>query len=66
MLKLWRVNKHLYITSNKPTYDVTPLRMLEYLMCCCKYYGIRGLRWCYLFKWQADRKARKLNDEVNK
>ena len=65
MLKLWRVDKHIYITCDKPVYGVTPLRLLEYIKCCCRYYGLRGLKRCYLFRWQAERKAKKLNDEVN-
>ena len=62
-MRLWRVDKHVYITSDKPVYEVTPLRFFEYIKCCCRYYGIKGLNRCYLFKWQAERKANKLNDE---
>ena len=65
-MKLWRVDKHIYITSSKPVYDVTPLHFLQYLTCCYKYYGITGLKRCYFFKRQAERKAMKLNNEVNK
>lgn len=64
MLKLYRVDKHFYITSDKPYYDVAPYHLWGHLKCCWKYYGWNGLKWCYLFKWQADRKAKKLNSEV--
>jgi hypothetical protein len=60
---LWKVCKHFYITMDKPVYDIMPLRLFSYLRTCCKYYGIKGLKWCYLSKKQAERKARKLNDE---
>ena len=62
MLKFYKVDKHFYITSDKPFYDVTPYHFLGHLKCCWKWYGIKGLKWCYLFKWQADRKAKKLNN----
>ena len=65
-MKFWKVCKHFYINQDKPTYDVLPYKFLWYLRCCWKWYGFKGLKWCYLFKWQANRKAKKLNNEVNK
>ena len=65
-MTLWKVCKHFYINSDRPTYDVLPYNLNGHLKCCWKWYGIKGLKWCYLFKKQADKKAKKLNDEVNK
>lgn len=65
-MKLWRVNKHFYINRTKPFYDIAPYHFWGHLKCCCKWYGIRGLKWCYLSKKRAERKAKKLNNEVNK
>lgn len=39
--------------------------MKGHLICCWKWYGIKGLKWTYLFEKQAKRKADKLN-KLNK
>ena len=61
MLKFWKVCKHFYINSDKTVYDVMPYHFLGHLRCCLKYHGIRGLKWCYLSKKRAERKATELN-----
>ena len=66
MLKFWKVDKHFYITSDKPYYDVAPCHFWGHLKCCWKWYGIKGLKWCYLSKKQAECKAKRLNAEVSK
>ena len=62
MLKFYKVDKYYYGNNDKPYYDVMPYHFWGHLKCCRKYYGIKGLKWCYLFRWQAERKARKLNN----
>ena len=65
-MKFWVVSKHYYINSDKPVYEVLPYNFWGHLKCCWKWYGIKGLKWCYLFRWQAECKANKLSDEVNR
>lgn len=62
-MTLWKVDKH-YHNSNTPTYEVTPYNLKGHLKCCWKWYGIKGLKWCYLFKKQAEHKAEKLNKHI--
>jgi hypothetical protein len=63
-LVFYKVDKHFYVNSDKPFYDVLPYHFWGHLKCCYKYYGIKGLKWCYLSKKWAERKAKKLNSEV--
>ena len=65
-MRFWKVCKHFYINQDKPFQDVYPYNFWGHLKCCRKYYGIKGLKWCYLFKWQAEHKAKKLNDLIDK
>lgn len=60
-MTLWKVCKH-YHNSNIPTYEVMPYSLCGHLMCCLKWYKFKGLKWCYLFKKQAENKARRLNE----
>lgn len=64
-MKLWKVDKY-YHNSNVPVYGVMPYDLQGHLKCCWKWYGIKGLKWCYLFKKQAERKAKKLNKRIKK
>ena len=57
---LWKVDRY-YHNSNIPTYEVMPYDLKGHLKCCWKWYGFKGLKWCYLFKKQAEYKAKKLN-----
>ncbi len=59
-MTLWKVDRY-YHNSNVPVYEVMPYNLRGHLMCCWKWYGIKGLKWCYMFKKQAERKAMKLN-----
>lgn len=65
-MTLWKVCKHFYVNSDKPVYDVYPYNLRGHLKCCWKYYGISGLKLCYLSKKQAECMAKKLNNEVAK
>jgi hypothetical protein len=58
-MTLWKVNKTY--NNYTCTYTVMPYSFLGHLRCCFKWYGINGLKWCYLFKRQAEHKANKLN-----
>lgn len=60
-MTLWKVDKFYFNNSNTPTYEVMPYHLRGYLICCWKWYGIKGLKWCYLSKRLAKYKARKLN-----
>lgn len=64
-MTLWKVCKHFYINSNVPTYDVEPYNLKGHLKCCLKYYGIKGLKGCYLSRKRAERKAAALNAGVH-
>lgn len=59
-MTLWKVHKYYDIKDNVH-YDVMPYDFKGHLKCCWKWYGIKGLKWCYLFKKQAENKAKKLN-----
>ena len=59
-MTLWKVGKY-YHNGNTPNFDVVSYNSKDYLICCWKWYGINGLRWCYLSKKQAECKAKKLN-----
>lgn len=59
-MTIWKVCK-LYHNCNTPVYEVLPHDFRGHLECCLKWYGFKGLRWCYLSKKQAEKKAKKLN-----
>lgn len=61
-MTLWKVNRHF--NCGMLVYDVSPYDLLGHLSCCWRWYGIKGLKWCYLLKKQAERKARKLNEHM--
>ena len=61
-MTLWRVRKHYCINSDRPIYDVMPYNLKGHLFCCWKWYGIGGLKWCYLSKKLAEHKAAELNN----
>lgn len=42
-------------------HEVVPYDLTGYLKCCFKWYGIDGLKHCYLFRKQAEKKAEELN-----
>ena len=58
-MTIWKVCK--FYRENDPIYEVFPFDLKGYLSCVFKWYRFKGLRWCYLFKKQAERKADKLN-----
>ena len=62
-MTLWTVDKYYY-NNDVPTYEVMPYSFRGHLKCCWKWYGVKGLKWCYLFKKQAERKVRKLNGGI--
>lgn len=64
-MTLWKVNKY-YTSDDTIKYAATSYDLKGHLKCCWKWYGFKGLKWCYLFKYQAKRKARKLNEVENK
>ena len=59
---IWKVDKHY---SSDDTFKYMPIAydLKGYLKCCWKWYGLKGLKWCYLFEKQAERKAIKLNKQ---
>ncbi|MBQ3543478.1 MAG: hypothetical protein IJA34_00575 [Lachnospiraceae bacterium] len=64
-MTLWKIDKYYFNDYNDiPTYVVMPHSLKGHLKCCYRWYGFRGLKWCYLFEWQAERKARKLNQKT--
>lgn len=65
-MTLWKVDKYYFNNSDTPTYEVMPYSLRGHLSCCWKWYGFKGLKWCYLFKKQAERKASKLNSHINR
>lgn len=65
-MKLWIVNRFNYIGHDAPTYTVSEYNLFEYLKCCLKFYGFAGLKWAYLSKKRAWKKAAKLNTEARK
>lgn len=64
-MTLWKVNKY-YNKQDKIYYEVSPYNFIGHLKCCFKWYGWKGLRWCYLFKWQAELKAKNLTKREEK
>lgn len=62
-MTLWKVHKY-YDKNDNVYYDVSPYNLRGHLNCCLKWYGFKGLKWCYLFKWRAECKARKLNKQI--
>ena len=62
-MTLWTVHKY-YDRNDNVYYDVMPYNLRGHLSCCLKWYGFKGLKWCYLFEWQAERKVRKLNKQI--
>lgn len=62
-MTLWKVDRY-YHNSNTPTYEVMPYNFRGHLYCCWKWYGFKGLKWCYLFKKQAENKAKRLNNHI--
>ena len=62
-MTLWKVHKY-YDENDNIYYDVMPYNLRGHLKCCWKWYGLKGLKWCYLFKKQAENKARKLNKHI--
>lgn len=62
-MTLWKLYKY-YDRNDNIYYDVMPYNSLGHLKCCLKWYGFKGLKWCYLFKKQAERKAMKLNNHI--
>lgn len=63
-MTLWKVNAYFYNNSNTPIYKIAPYDLLGHLKCCLQWYGLKGLKWCYLFKKQAENKANKLNNKI--
>jgi hypothetical protein len=64
-MTLWKVDKYYHNNNDDvPVYEVSPYHLRGHLQCCLKWYGIKGLKWCYLFKKQAERKAKKLNKRI--
>ena len=61
-MTLWKVHKY-YDENDDVYYDTMPYDFQGHLKCCWKWYGFKGLKWCYLFQGQAERKARKLNKQ---
>lgn len=64
-MTLWKVEKYYHNKNNNvPVYEVAPYNLKGHLKCCWKYYGLSGLKWCYLSKKRAERKAAALNKKV--
>ena len=59
-MTLWKVHKY-YDKNDNIHYDIMSYNLKGHLKCCCRWYGLKGLKWCYLFEKQAKNKARKLN-----
>ncbi len=63
-MTLWKVDRYYFNHNNTPTYAVMPYHLKGHLKCCWKWYGLKGLKWCYLSKKRAEKKAKKLNNLV--
>lgn len=63
-MTLWKVVA--CYPDDKPTFVVLPYDFFGHLKCCWKWYGIKGLKWCYLSCKQAEKKADRLNRDVRK
>jgi hypothetical protein len=64
-MTLWKVVV-CYPNNDKPMFVVLPYDLIRHLRCCFKWYGLNGLKWCYLFCRQAEKKAEKLNRDIRK
>lgn len=64
-LTFWKVDKYYHGNNDTPVFEVSPYNFKGHLYCCWKYYGIKGLKWCYLSKKLAECKAKKLNKKIN-
>lgn len=62
-MTLWKVDKYYY-DSDTPVFEATPYNLRGHLKSCWKWYGLKGLKWCYLSKRKAENKARKLNEHM--
>lgn len=62
-MTLWKVDKY-YDKNDNIAYRILPYDLKGHLKCCWKWFGFKGLKWCYLFKKHAERKARKLNKYI--
>ena len=65
-MTLWKVDRVDRNHSKRPGYIVSPYDMVGHIKCCIEWYGWEGLRWCYLFKWQAELKAKSLDRKERK
>lgn len=63
-MTLWVVCQHYYGNSNTAVFEVLPYNLKGHLKCCFKWYGLAGLKRCYLSKRLAERKAKRLNDRA--
>lgn len=66
-MTLWKVKKCYFNYDNDVSeiaYVILPYDLKGHLKCCFEWYGIKGLKWCYLFEKQAKRKADKLNKQI--
>ena len=57
-MTIWKVCK--FYRENDPVYEVLPFDWKGHLSCVFKWYGFKGLRWCYFSKKQAENKTKKL------
>ena len=62
-MTLWKVHEN-YDNNNNIYYDVMPHDLINYLKCYFYWFGFKGLQWCYLFKKQAEKKAKNLNKKI--
>ena len=60
-MTLWKVDRVYRNYTKRPGYIVSPYDLKGHLKACIEIYGWEGLRWCYLFKWQAELKAKSLD-----
>lgn len=60
-MTLWKVDKY-YDKNDNICYRVLPYNLKGHLLCCLKWYGLKGLKWCYLSKKRAEQKAVKLEE----
>jgi hypothetical protein len=58
-MTIWKVYKY-YDRKDNIYYMMLPYDLKGHLLCCFKWYGLKGLKWCYLSKKQAERKIAKL------
>ena len=60
-MTIWKVEK-CYTNDDNIIYNAYPYDLKGHLKACKKWYGIRGLKWCYLSWKRARNKAKKLNE----